>query len=461
MKVWRALHERVLALAQVFGLAGLAIVVVLALAAFLFRWGYDLVDDDAHTYYLERIAAFKEADARLNEHILMASAGLLQHYDPLVNGLVALRELGDQLANMPHHVRNRSALTAIHAQLDAVIQQKSSHIENFKTRTSAVRNALTFLPALAQELTEKVADKGPDSALPGLVQTVLSETVFYYSEPAPNKKRVIEQHIKELWRSAEDELAQTELAGVHAFSERVRGILEVKAQINESVEHLLGARGASEADRLRAAYMAQHRRTQRTARTYQLALFALALVITLYFVCAHRLALQAHAQSTERVEAGHRALAVKDEELSRGRAACEEAKEEARLSHQRFLAMVEDAQDLIAVVSRDDHFTYASPSLPRVLGLGHADLIGKSVYDGVHPDDLFTLQDYIKRAHEGLNTEHTVSYRVLDSFGTWHDLETRASNHFANPAVRGIVLNSRDTTSIANLLPDLADEEEG
>ena len=78
-----------------------------------------------------------------------------------------------------------------------------------------------------------------------------------------------------------------------------------------------------------------------------------------------------------------------------------------------------------------------------MLGLPEQELIGRSVFEGIHADDLIRVKDYLTRAEKELQTAQTISYRLMDAHGKWHTMETFASNQYSNPAIRGMILNTR------------------
>ncbi len=115
-------------------------------------------------------------------------------------------------------------------------------------------------------------------------------------------------------------------------------------------------------------------------------------------------------------------------------------------SEERFRALVQSGFELLAIVGRDGEMTYLSPSHERILG--HplslwANGGGRSI---VHPDDLDELRATLKvvRATPGMWAR--VRCRQRHANGSWRSFEHVFTNLFDDPAVEGIVSNSRDTT---------------
>jgi PAS domain S-box-containing protein len=57
-------------------------------------------------------------------------------------------------------------------------------------------------------------------------------------------------------------------------------------------------------------------------------------------------------------------------------------------SERRFRALVQNSSDVITVVDAGGTITYVSPAVERVTGYPPEELVGKSVFDHVRPDDL-------------------------------------------------------------------------
>ncbi|MEO8549363.1 MAG: ATP-binding protein [Kofleriaceae bacterium] len=111
-------------------------------------------------------------------------------------------------------------------------------------------------------------------------------------------------------------------------------------------------------------------------------------------------------------------------------------------------ALARYSVDLMTVLDREGRVTWASASSVELLGF---DATGTWVGTLVHPDDLVELQ---VRAGELLATNgHTVriTHRILHQDGAYRMFETVARNLTRDPAVRGVLLQSRDVTSASQL----------
>ncbi len=117
-----------------------------------------------------------------------------------------------------------------------------------------------------------------------------------------------------------------------------------------------------------------------------------------------------------------------------------------RESEQRFRSLIENATDTITVLSADGQIQYESPSLERVLGYAPEAMIGRNVFEFVHVDDHAATKQEFQRLVSVDGHTTRLELRFLHGDGSWRTLEVVGRNLLADPAIRGVVVNSRDIT---------------
>ena len=129
-----------------------------------------------------------------------------------------------------------------------------------------------------------------------------------------------------------------------------------------------------------------------------------------------------------------------------------ECVELARVVHgarneRRFQALVQYSSDLITLLGTDLRVLYQSPSIVAVLGRTPEEIVGKSLGELVHPEDLSTAQTHVAKVLSGgLGATSTCELRGQHSDGQWRIVNVVITNLFDEPDVGAIVLNSRDVT---------------
>ena len=111
----------------------------------------------------------------------------------------------------------------------------------------------------------------------------------------------------------------------------------------------------------------------------------------------------------------------------------------------RFVALVRHSSDLVLVLDLQGEVSFASPAAIKVLGLAPEDLTGRRLRDLLHPDDAAAATTFLKALlRQSQPLIHQCRMRHTD--GSWRVLEISGSDHLADPAVHGLVLNARDIT---------------
>jgi PAS domain S-box-containing protein len=122
------------------------------------------------------------------------------------------------------------------------------------------------------------------------------------------------------------------------------------------------------------------------------------------------------------------------------------AQEDLSCREQHYRALIENATDLITIVGPDGAIRYKSPSVLRILGFASDELVGRSAFEFIHPDDRVSVRECIRRLADHPGTHGQAEYRFRHKDGSWRTLESQCSILIGDPAVGGIIVNSRDIT---------------
>ena len=128
-------------------------------------------------------------------------------------------------------------------------------------------------------------------------------------------------------------------------------------------------------------------------------------------------------------------------------------------SEERFRALIENAQDIIAVLNENALILYKSPSVERILGYSPDELVGTNAFDMVHPEDLAQTKAFFTRVLQQSDVALTFELRLRHKQGAWRDIEAVFDNHLQQTAIRGVVVNYRDITQRVRDLARLRDSE--
>ncbi|MEJ7812935.1 MAG: EAL domain-containing protein [Gemmatimonadaceae bacterium] len=126
------------------------------------------------------------------------------------------------------------------------------------------------------------------------------------------------------------------------------------------------------------------------------------------------------------------------------------AERAARQSETRFGTLVHNSSDVIAVIGEDTRIRFVSPSAQRLFGVHPDELLGAELGAHLHPDDAGVALVALRTAAERPNSAPVLA-RVRRPDGSSCHTESFVSNLLDDPAVRGIVLNTRDVSDRAAL----------
>ncbi|MBI4409314.1 MAG: PAS domain S-box protein, partial [Gemmatimonadetes bacterium] len=159
-----------------------------------------------------------------------------------------------------------------------------------------------------------------------------------------------------------------------------------------------------------------------------LALVATLLLVALYLAFRRRVA-ESHAAELARLTTSLRA-----------------SERALRESEQRFRSLVENAADAITVLDTNGRVQYTTPAIERVLGFKPEERVGRSGFEFVHPDDLARVRQAFAELVQQPRQSVGLELRLRHKDGSWRRLEVTGTNLLDDPAVAGVVINTRDLT---------------
>jgi PAS domain S-box-containing protein len=115
-------------------------------------------------------------------------------------------------------------------------------------------------------------------------------------------------------------------------------------------------------------------------------------------------------------------------------------------SERRFRTLVQNSSDVITVVDAEGTISYVSPAVERVTGYRPEELVGKSVFDHVRPDDLEQGRRTFAEVWSQPGVHPPFEFRVPHKDGSWRHSEFLLNNLLDDPSVGGVVINQRDIT---------------
>jgi PAS domain S-box-containing protein len=111
-------------------------------------------------------------------------------------------------------------------------------------------------------------------------------------------------------------------------------------------------------------------------------------------------------------------------------------------------ALVEDISETITVMEADGSVRYVSPNVEQVLGYPQEEYVGSNAFAYVHPSDVEEIsKSFFERQSSATGTSPSLEFRVRHADGSWRLMQITARDLLEDPAVRGVVVTSRDVTA--------------
>jgi diguanylate cyclase (GGDEF)-like protein/PAS domain S-box-containing protein len=110
-----------------------------------------------------------------------------------------------------------------------------------------------------------------------------------------------------------------------------------------------------------------------------------------------------------------------------------------------FRSLVQNSTAIIAILEDNGTVRYISPSVEGTLGYQPEELVGKSVFDYVHPEDVEVVSRWFAEILENIPMTPPIELRLRAADGTWRHMVVR-NNRFDDPDVEGVVVIARDVT---------------
>jgi diguanylate cyclase (GGDEF)-like protein/PAS domain S-box-containing protein len=127
-----------------------------------------------------------------------------------------------------------------------------------------------------------------------------------------------------------------------------------------------------------------------------------------------------------------------------------------REAEERLHALVQNASDVIAIVTPDAAIRYCSPSVERMLGYDADELAGTSFTTLVHEGDAARVQRFLSECSSRAGSTFVGEWRLVHRDHSSRHVETVGANLMDNPQVQGLVLTARDISDRKALEQQLA-----
>ncbi len=142
-----------------------------------------------------------------------------------------------------------------------------------------------------------------------------------------------------------------------------------------------------------------------------------------------------HLRFTEAL-APHAALAIRNARLY----------EQIQRSEERFRALVDNSNEVVSLLDREGVTLYSSQSAAAILGDPVEELVGRTPFERVHPEDQAEVRALFQTSLRSPGFPLVSEFRMRHRGGGWRTVEAVLVNRLDDPSVAAAVLNYRDVT---------------
>jgi signal transduction histidine kinase len=242
----------------------------------LLTWlSFRAVNADAEKYdqALQDLDRMAVTESALQRDVLMARAGSLRTYDPLVKKIATLYEIVDQMRRIASGGAHTAA--AIDT-LAASVRQQEEVIERFKTENALLQNSLAYFGLFGTSITRS----GDDSRLLARVSELAAAMLHLTLDTSQASSAEVADRLDRLTA----EVGSRDQPSVQALLAHGRMLHRLLPSVDEVLQALLAIPiGRQQAD-LRARVLAHQSASRNAARRYRFLLYAVSIALVVLLV---------------------------------------------------------------------------------------------------------------------------------------------------------------------------------
>lgn len=262
-------------------LHGFVVLGTAAAATFFFLQG-DWLAPTPGTDTATRLHQLKQYDVALNQEALKVRAGLVLHYDPLVQASNRVEGEVILLQDAASGIVGKGG-----ADVDQLVKQyaqlhgrRSTIIERFKAKNSTLRNSLFYFPSASTLFIKNAQAKNASPELIVTVEQMLQDLLSFYVNGNQGLQARVQSHLHEVSRLSDDapESLQGEITGLMKHAGIV---LRHKRQVDEMLSQLTSPESLSVLDSLIHVFEERQAAGEKTAEMTRAGFY----VSTTFLVC--------------------------------------------------------------------------------------------------------------------------------------------------------------------------------
>ncbi|CAH2602733.1 Histidine kinase [Rhodovastum atsumiense] len=258
-------------------LRGMAVILpMLALLTWLLVHSLGPRNDD-YAQAQRVVLGLAAGESDLQRDVLMARAGLLRNYDPLVADIGRLWWMAEALRQHPMMQADAAATLA---ELADTIGRMEALLEDFKSRNALLQNSLAYFDALQQRLAAAEADPVVTPAVVALGNAML----HLVRDPSAGAQQRTRQRLQAVMAAVVGHRDMPDGRGLQLLVLHSRLLLDLLPAVDDDLRRLLAISTGELRSRIRASQDARRMAEQRQAERFRLGLYGLAMLLAVLLV---------------------------------------------------------------------------------------------------------------------------------------------------------------------------------
>ena len=131
-----------------------------------------------------------------------------------------------------------------------------------------------------------------------------------------------------------------------------------------------------------------------------------------------------------------------------------------KISDNKYRKMIGNIGDVIVIIDKNGNNAYKSPSVEKYFGWKPEELLGKSTFANIHPEDIEIAQKFIATIIENPKLVKTAEIRYKCKNGSYRWIQFTCSNLLNDPDINGLLGNYHDITEQKTAIRKLIETKE-
>jgi PAS domain S-box-containing protein len=151
-------------------------------------------------------------------------------------------------------------------------------------------------------------------------------------------------------------------------------------------------------------------------------------------------------ENEEELQQNAEEMRMTHEELEKSNNELERQIQEVESAKTRLHSLLENASEIITIFDARGKIKYESPSAEKILGFNPEKVIGMNATERIPNEFLSLVKSNFVKLHKYPNEKVTYTFKHYTSTGSEIWMETTGKNMLDNPAIEGLIFNTRDIT---------------